>query len=70
MTQNKADHSGSARLIVIIKSAYWVGLLIIAAMVGYIVVTLISPGDDEEVPDTGGKDVPTAFRGITVPVIP
>jgi hypothetical protein len=44
--------------------------VIIAAMVGYIVVTLIDPGDEEEVPDTGGKDVPTAFLGITVPVTP
>lgn len=32
MTQKSRDPAGSARLLVIIKSAYWVGLLIIAAI--------------------------------------
>ncbi|WP_274629966.1 putative bifunctional diguanylate cyclase/phosphodiesterase [Arvimicrobium flavum] len=32
MAQNAADLQGSARLIIVIKSAYWIGLLIIAAM--------------------------------------
>ncbi len=44
--------------------------VIVVAMVGYILITLISPGDEEEEPTSNGKDFPRSFVGISVPISP
>ncbi len=43
---------------------------IVAVMVGYMVITLISPGEDEKEPSPNGKDIPGPFVGISVPISP
>ncbi len=42
-------------------------VVIVAAMVGYMVVKIIDPGDEEAEPEPNGKDIPF---GISVPLIP
>ncbi len=41
--------------------------VIVAAMVGYMVIKIISPGDEEEEPEPNGKDIPFC---ISVPLNP
>ena len=42
--------------------------VIVAAMVGYMVIELIKPGDEEEESTSNGKDIPGPFIGISVPI--
>lgn len=43
--------------------------IIVAAMVGYMLVTIIKPDEQDEETDPGsGKDIPKAFTGITIPL--
>lgn len=43
---------------------------IVTAMVGYMVLTLLDEGDEEEESTSGGKDVPGPFIGLSVPFSP
>ena len=43
---------------------------IVAAMVGYMVITLLDPGDEEKDSAPDGKDIPGPFFGISVPLSP
>lgn len=42
--------------------------IIVAAMVGYMLVTIIKPDEEEETDTGNGKDIPGPFAGFSVPI--
>lgn len=43
---------------------------IVVVMVGYMVITLFNPGEEEEESPSNGKDIPGPFVGISMPISP